>query len=48
LNSDGKVLLIRSKVDRKRLAVIKIYPNQALDDVYREIIIMKDLKGKEN
>ncbi len=46
-NSDGKVLLIRSKVDRKRLAVIKIYPIQLSDDLNREIVIMKDLKGKE-
>ncbi len=46
-NSDGKVLLIRSKVDEKRLAVIKIYSNPSLDDINREINAMKDLKGKE-
>jgi hypothetical protein len=47
-NSDERVLLIRSKVDRKRLAVIKIYPNQSSDDFYRELSVMKDLKGKED
>ena len=48
LNSDKKVLLIRSKVDRKYLAVIKICPNISSSDFYREISVMKDLKGKEN
>ncbi|CAF1284838.1 unnamed protein product [Rotaria sordida] len=43
-NSDGKVLLIRGKADRKRLAVIKIYPNQSSMDLYREVTVMKDLK----
>ncbi|CAF1067890.1 unnamed protein product [Rotaria sp. Silwood1] len=43
-NSDGKVLLIRGKADRKRLAVIKIYPNQSLKDLYQEITVMKHLK----
>ncbi|CAF3919413.1 unnamed protein product [Rotaria sp. Silwood1] len=44
LHSDGKVLLIRSKADRKRLAVIKIYSNQSSTDLYREVTVMKDLK----
>ncbi|CAF4214561.1 unnamed protein product [Rotaria sp. Silwood2] len=44
LNSDGKVLLIRGKADRKRLAVIKIYPNQSSTDLYQEVTVMKDLK----
>jgi hypothetical protein len=34
-------------MDRKRLAVIKIYPIQLSDDLNREISAMKDLKGKE-
>ncbi len=45
-NSDGKVLLIRAKVDRKLLAAIKIYPNQSLEEYNREINAMKELKGK--
>ncbi|CAF1406093.1 unnamed protein product, partial [Rotaria sordida] len=43
-NSDGKVLLIRGKVDRKRLAVIKIYPNQSSTNLNREVTAMKVLK----
>ncbi len=47
-NSDGKLLLIRGKADRKHLAVIKIYSNQQSTDLYREVTVMKDLKGKMN
>ncbi len=35
-------------MDRKRLAVIKICPNILSSDFYREISVMKDLKGKED
>ncbi|CAF1018672.1 unnamed protein product [Adineta steineri] len=43
-NSDEKVLLIRSKADRKELAVIKTYPKDFLNNFQHEITIMKDLK----
>ncbi|CAF0765289.1 unnamed protein product [Adineta steineri] len=43
-NSDEKVLLIRSKADRKELAVIKTYPKEFLNNFQHEITIMKDLK----
>ncbi len=45
-DSNGKVLLIRGKFDRKRLAVIKIYDTQHFRDYDRELTALKDLKGK--
>jgi hypothetical protein len=46
-NSDSKVLLIRGQVDRKRLAAIKVYPNQVRDDFHREVTAIDASKSKE-
>ncbi|CAF1018586.1 unnamed protein product [Adineta steineri] len=43
-NSDGKLLLICSKLDQNDLAVIKTYPKEFLNNFQHEITIMKDLK----